>query len=112
MSLATPNLRICFAGSEQSVRRFFPGRRVAQALVLAAIAGLAGFRSSARRTDDFTAEAARAFQQARDHYQAQPQSTEAAWQFGRACFDLADCATNNTQRADVANLGIAACQKA
>ncbi len=37
--------------------------------------------------------------------------TSAAWQFARACFDFADFATNDTQRADIARLGIAACRK-
>jgi len=32
------------------------------------------------------------------------------WHFGQACFDWAEFATNDTQRADVANLGITACR--
>ena len=35
----------------------------------------------------------------------------AAWQFGRACFDLAEFATNNTERASLAEQGIAACRQ-
>src|SRR6516164_9592276 len=34
-----------------------------------------------------------------------------AWQFGRACFRVAELATNNAQRATFARLGIAACRE-
>jgi hypothetical protein len=34
-----------------------------------------------------------------------------AWQFARACFDFADFATNDTERAAIASQGIAACRK-
>lgn len=36
----------------------------------------------------------------------------AAWQVGRTCFDRADAATNDTERAEVAQKGIAACRQA
>jgi tetratricopeptide (TPR) repeat protein len=35
-----------------------------------------------------------------------------AWEFGRACFDLAECATNKAQKAALAEQGIAACRRA
>ena len=35
----------------------------------------------------------------------------AAWQFGRACFDWAEFATNVTQRAEIAEEGIAVCRR-
>lgn len=35
----------------------------------------------------------------------------AAWQFARACFDVADFATNNAERAGFAEQGIAACRE-
>jgi tetratricopeptide (TPR) repeat protein len=81
-------------------------------LALCLLCWLPAFGANARGADDFAAVAARSFQQAREQYQKQPQSTEAAWQFGRACFDLADNATNDSQRADIANLGVAACEQA
>ncbi len=83
-----------------------------RALAVGLVAGLAGLAGGARGADDFAAQASRSFQEARERYQKQPQSVEAAWQFGRACFDWADLATNSAQRADVANLGIAACEQA
>lgn len=53
-----------------------------------------------------------AYQDAKSAYEAAPSSIEAAWKFGRACFDAAEAATNKTQRAQVAEEGIAACRKA
>lgn len=52
------------------------------------------------------------FQQAHEQFLAQTNDAEAAWHFARACFDLADVATNSSQRraeiAEIANQGIAA----
>jgi tetratricopeptide (TPR) repeat protein len=48
----------------------------------------------------------------RQHWATNPTSPEAAWQVGRAAFRLADIATNNTQRATAARIGIAACRQA
>lgn len=53
-----------------------------------------------------------AYQKAKDLSQKEPSSVEAAWQFGRACFDLAELATNDTARADPAEEGIASCKRA
>jgi hypothetical protein len=54
--------------------------------------------------------AQRNFQEAKERYLKlkDPQST---WQFGRACFDLADLATNSAQRSEIADQGIAACKQ-
>jgi tetratricopeptide (TPR) repeat protein len=110
MSLATPNLQVCFAGIQASgLNRMAASLRLMVLLGLAFLPGLGGL---ARGADDFGAVADRNFQQARKQYQNAPHDTEAAWKFGRACFDLADLATNDTQRADIANLGIAACEQA
>jgi tetratricopeptide (TPR) repeat protein len=51
------------------------------------------------------------FHEARERYQKEPGNVEAVWQFGRACFDLAEQATNKTERAAIAEQGIAACRK-
>ncbi len=61
---------------------------------------------------EFAAHAQRNFQQAQARYRKAPSETPAAWQFGRACFDLAEFATNNTARASLAEQGIAACRLA
>jgi len=44
-------------------------------------------------------------------YRTASTNGEAAWQFGRACFDWAEFATNDTQRADLAEQGIAVCRR-
>ena len=58
----------------------------------------------------FAARAEKAFRQAQIEF-ASGTNGPAAWQFARACFDFADFATNDTQRADIARQGIAACRK-
>jgi len=60
----------------------------------------------------FAIHAQRSFQEAQAHYQNVPGETLAAWRFGRACFDLAEFATNNAGRASLAEQGIAACRLA
>ena len=61
---------------------------------------------------DFAAAAQRTFQLAQTLYRNTPGEATAAWEFARACFDLAEFAANNTQRAALAEQGIAACQQA
>lgn len=56
--------------------------------------------------------ALRAFRDTQAEHQKQPRDLTAAWHFGRACFDLADYATNNAERAEIAARGIAACREA
>lgn len=53
---------------------------------------------------------ARLFQEARAVWRREPTNATVSWQFGRACFDWAEFATNDTQRANVAEEGIAACR--
>lgn len=60
----------------------------------------------------FAAEASANFEKAQARYKNEPRNTEAAWQFARACFDLADLATNDAQRATIAQTGIAVCEQA
>ena len=60
----------------------------------------------------FAAYAQRNFQATKAHYREAPGEATAAWKFARACFDLAEFATNKTERASVAEQGIAACQQA
>jgi hypothetical protein len=61
---------------------------------------------------DFSATAQQAFQEAQTRYQHEPQSSPAAVDFSRACFDLAEFATNSTQRAELAEQGMAASRRA
>jgi tetratricopeptide (TPR) repeat protein len=45
-------------------------------------------------------------------YRKQPENVLSAWQYAQACFDLADFATNRSQRASLAEQGINACRQA
>jgi tetratricopeptide (TPR) repeat protein len=67
--------------------------------------------SAAEGQTNFAAQAQRAFLEARGRYQDQPDDPDAAWQFGRACFDWAEFAATAAQRAEIAETGIAACRK-
>ena len=53
----------------------------------------------------------RHFTQAEARHTRAPGDAEAAWEFARACFEWADAVTNDTQRARVANQGVAACRQ-
>jgi len=61
---------------------------------------------------NLVAQVKKNFRRAHARYQNEPRDTEAAWQFARACFDLADVATESAERAEVAEQGIAACRQA
>lgn len=60
----------------------------------------------------FAAYARGSFQQAEARYRNAPGEATAAWQFARSCFDVADLATNKTERASLAEQGIAAARQA
>jgi tetratricopeptide (TPR) repeat protein len=52
------------------------------------------------------------FQEAQVRYRGAPGEAAAAWQFGRACFELAEFPTNRSERASLADEGMAACRLA
>jgi tetratricopeptide (TPR) repeat protein len=66
---------------------------------------------SARAGTDFVAYAKSNFDEARNHYNKRSRSAEDTWQFARAAFDLAEYATNNSERVEIAEQGIAACRQ-
>lgn len=68
--------------------------------------------STTRTEPDFAALARRAYLEARTRFQKEINDPTAGWQFGRACFDWAEFATSNNQRAQIAEEGIAACRDA
>jgi tetratricopeptide (TPR) repeat protein len=59
----------------------------------------------------FTDRAEVDFRRTRVQYQSNPNDSAAALQFTRACFDLADLVTNDTERATLAKQGIAVCRQ-
>jgi len=60
----------------------------------------------------FAARAEKEFFRVQKQYAGHPGDAVLAWQFGRASFDQAEFATNETQRAELAQIGIAACRQA
>jgi hypothetical protein len=62
--------------------------------------------------DVLAARAERLFQEHRTAFVRQPTDATVAWKFSRACFDWAEFATNNPQRAAIAQDGIQAARKA
>ncbi len=60
---------------------------------------------------DFPGRALKIFLLARDRLRAEQTNANLAWQLGRAAFDWAEFATNDTQRATIAREGIAACRQ-
>jgi len=59
----------------------------------------------------FTQRATAEYQVAQSQYQAATNAYPSAWQFARACYNLADLATNDENRAALAVQGIEACRK-
>ncbi|HEX3799533.1 MAG TPA: hypothetical protein VH413_12610 [Verrucomicrobiae bacterium] len=59
----------------------------------------------------FAVRVGRTYQTAKHRFETEPGNDEAAWQFARACFDWADFAASDSQRAMIASEGIAACKK-
>ncbi|HSY74647.1 MAG TPA: hypothetical protein VK810_04185 [Dongiaceae bacterium] len=59
----------------------------------------------------FAARAETEFHRAQTRFQSAPNNSTNAWQFARTCYDFADFATNNDERADIANQAIAACRQ-
>jgi hypothetical protein len=60
----------------------------------------------------FAVRAAEEWHRTQTQFQLHTNNAAAAWQFGRACYDLNDFVTNKAGRADLANQGIAACRQA
>jgi tetratricopeptide (TPR) repeat protein len=71
------------------------------------------FAVSAQPADPaaFARQAAAEYRRAQTAWHSATNDAPAAWQFASACFDLAEYATNDEQRADLAVQGIEACRK-
>jgi tetratricopeptide (TPR) repeat protein len=61
---------------------------------------------------DLAAIVAHNYGEAKEHYLSGRTNTEVVWQFARACYDLADYATNRAERAELAREGIEVSQEA
>jgi tetratricopeptide (TPR) repeat protein len=77
----------------------------------AALAGLAPLCAGAAPPAHVPAIIQRNYDAARRQYDSNPGDDQAAWQFGRACFDRAEFPRDDAERASLAQEGIAACRK-
>ena len=59
----------------------------------------------------FATHARRIYEEARKEHSVQPTNSALAWKFARACFDSAEFAKDNEERAELAQQGIAACRE-
>jgi tetratricopeptide (TPR) repeat protein len=59
---------------------------------------------------EFARQAEKAYEDARARFNADTTNLEAAWQFGRACFNWADYVSTDDKRAEIAEEGISACR--
>ena len=98
----------------EAFRASHPGLLLAIALLCSMLPGLSGSRTALASPADnpFAARMLREFNKTRAAWLASPTNTAACWNFGRASFDWAEFATNDTQRAAVAEEGIRACRQA
>ena len=72
-------------------------------LLLSTLLAAASFvPTAAAEPPDFAARSLRDYEKSRQRFQADTNNTQAAWQFSRACFEWAEFATNDTQRAELA----------
>ena len=65
-----------------------------------------------RAEDTESTAAQRSFDRAKQEHEQHPEDPETTWRFARASFDLADTATKNSDRAEIAQQGIAVCSQA
>ncbi len=72
-----------------------------------------GFASDSNPADqdEFRAHAQQILAAAQKHYETEPTNSVAAWQFGRASFELVDVLTDPKEMEKIINEGIAACRQ-
>jgi tetratricopeptide (TPR) repeat protein len=78
--------------------------------MLLVAAGLVGADEAHKQV--FADRAQADFHHSQALYEFNTNDPAAAWQFGRACYNLTDFVTNNVRRAELASLGIAASRQA
>jgi len=98
---ATANSKVCF-------------HMIGRSLMLAGVAVVSAVCADSSNTDKarWVARAAEVYAATQKRFEADPTNAVAAWEFARAAFDRAELATNDTERATLARLGIEACRGA
>lgn len=84
--------------------------RIAIAYFVVLLAGLA--TSLPAQSPEYVAYVWKHFTETEARYRQESRNEEAVTQFARACFNVADIATNKTQRAEFAQIAISACRTA
>ena len=84
---------------------------IALLLLLARVPGATAADSITNDVAEFTRRAQKTFDAAKTRMDANTTNQEAIWQFARACFDLADLATTDGRREELANQGISASRR-
>lgn len=109
---------IMFATYNSSPRRLFclfckhrKAVAVSTLLLHALVQTLSAETNAVPSKESFIAYAKKAYSAARETFQAEPTNSEAAWKFGQACFRLAELATNDATKADIAGQAIVACRQ-
>lgn len=92
------------------VRSFSRFRQVSLGFGLCCCLGSVSFSPAAE--NPARVQARNTFAEHRSELGKDPQNSDFAWQFARACFDFADFATNRSERAELAEQGISACRQA
>jgi tetratricopeptide (TPR) repeat protein len=77
-----------------------------RALIIFFCCATAIFPAPAKEVTQAQIVAEQAYDEAKLHYQANPSDANAAWNFARTCFDLADLSEKNSERAAFGNEGI------
>jgi hypothetical protein len=81
------------------------------AVIIVIFTALVAAFASEEPNKTFAARAEAEFHRTQTEFQSNTNISAAAWEFARACFDFADFATNDTERAALARRGIAACRQ-
>ena len=71
-----------------------------------------GAEDAVAETNSFAAYYQRLYAEALAGWKKDTNSAKVSWELGRACYDRADFATNNAERAALAEQGMAACRRA
>jgi hypothetical protein len=98
--------------SDQVRRQWWRGALAGVVALATCDRGQAEETEAGATTNVFAARALQHYEAAQARFEREPTSPEAAWRLGRAAFEWAEFATNHTQRAALAQQGIAACRQA
>jgi len=112
MSLATTNSRVNNPPPNRPRPRARSRPRSSFSFLIATFFVLLTTSHAAPSDSPFATRARRLYLATQQQYQHEPDQIPAAWQFARACFDAAEFANNSTERAAIAEQGIAACRNA